>query len=90
MLVKFFEVFKKPDGQINLREIYLNTNNIVSVREEFSQQILDETKRLGLMEESKFSRLSVSEGASTSVVTVVGCPQNIYSKVRRQKKVLKG
>jgi hypothetical protein len=92
MLVKLIEVKRgMRGGAVFLNEIYINSDHIISVSEDShtSDNLVKETKELGLVEGVKFSRVVLSEGNQTRVLTVVGAPSEVHGKVKKRQ-VLRG
>ena len=54
-----------------------------------NQNLVNEVADLGLVEGIKFSRVVLSEGNQTRVLTVVGTPSEVHNKVRKRQ-VLRG
>jgi len=92
MLVKLVEVKREMrGGTASLNEIYVNSSHIVSVSEDrmSNETLLEEAKRLGLIEGVQFSRVVIAEGNQTRALTVVGSPTDVYKSVKK-KQILKG
>jgi hypothetical protein len=90
MLVKLIEVQRGiRGGTSSLREVYLNPQHIISVVEDPAVVLIAETVRLGLIEGTVFSKITIQEGSSSKSVTVVGQPSEIYNKIK-SKRVLRG
>ena len=90
MLVKLIEVQRgMRGGSASLREVYLNPQHIISVVEDPVVVLISEVVRLGLLEGTTFSKITIQEGSSSKSVIVVGQPSEIYSKIKR-KQVLRG
>ena len=92
MLVKLIEVKRgMRGGTAFLNEIYINSAHIISVSEDSNANLnlVNEAKDLGLMEGVQFSRIVLSEGNQTRVLTVVGAPSEVHGKVRKRQ-VLRG
>mgnify|MGYP003122280221 CR=1 FL=1 len=92
MLIKLIEVKRgMRGGTASLNEIYVNSSHIISVSEDMAanENLIHETKTLGLMDNVRFSKIIISEGSTTRVLTVVGTPSEVHNKVRKRQ-VLKG
>ena len=92
MLVKLIEVRREMrGGTASLREIYVNSSHIVSISEDVvaNETLVKEAKSLGLVEGIQFSKVVVSEGNTSRVLTVVGRPQDVYGTVKKRQ-VLRG
>ena len=74
MLIKLIEVKRgMRGGTAFLNEIYVNSSHIISVSDDpnANQNLVNEVADLGLVEGIKFSRVVLSEGNQTRVLTVV-------------------
>ena len=90
MLVKLIEVQRgMRGGTASLREVYLNPQHIISVVENPVVTLIAETIRLGLIEGTVFSKITMQEGNSSKSVIVVGQPSEIYKKINK-KQILRG
>ena len=92
MLVRLTEVLTGlRGGPASLSEIYVNSSHIVSVAEDVRamETLISETKRLGLVENTRFSKIVVTEGSRSRTLTVVGSPHEVYGKIKR-KQILRG
>jgi len=92
MLIKLVEVKREMrGGTATLSEIYVNSSHIISVSEDVmtGENLVNEVKRLGLMENVRFSKVVMSEGNQTRVLTVVGTPSEVHHKVKKRQ-VLRG
>jgi len=92
MLIKLVEVKRgMRGGTAFLNEIYINSSHIISVSEDFNagETLVNEAKNLGLVESARFSKVVLSEGNQTRVLTVVGTPSEVHNKVRK-KQILRG
>ena len=92
MLVKLIEVKRgMRGGSAFLSEIYINSAHIVSVSEDIvaSESLINEAKRLGLIEGVSFSKVVMTEGNQTRALTVVGTPADVYGIVKKRQ-ILKG
>lgn len=92
MLVKLIEVKRgMRGGTAFLNEIYVNSSHIISVSEDSNanKNLVNEVADLGLVDGIKFSRVVLSEGNQTRVLTVVGTPSEVHNKVKKRQ-VLRG
>jgi hypothetical protein len=78
-------------GTALTREVYLNPSHIISVSEDAAanESLLKEMTRLGLPQNTSFSKITLHEGGSSKTITVVGTPTEVYHKIK-QKQILKG
>ena len=92
MLVKLIEVTRGlRGGTASLSEIYINSAHIVSVSDDTvaNESLINEVKSLGLVESVRFSRVTIVEGNRSRVLTIVGTPSEVHSKIRKRQ-VLRG
>lgn len=92
MLVSVIEIKRGIGKQPpSIKEIYINSSHIVSVSEESMaiENLIKESKNLGLVENVQFSKIVLTEGSMTRSITVIGSPQQIYSKIKK-KQILRG
>ena len=92
MLIKLVEVKRgMRGGTASLNEIYINSSHIISVSEDLiaGENLVNEAKNLGLVENVRFSKVVLSEGSQTRSLTVVGTPSEVHNKVRK-KQILRG
>ena len=92
MLIRLVEVEKTIRGSSAfLKEIYLNPDHIISIMDDVraNQTLVQEAIALGLDAEVKFSKITIQEGTSPKIITVVGTPGQIYKKLKK-KTVLRG
>ena len=75
-----------------LREIYVNPEHIISLREEpaYKQKLLEGKLPSGLDSRQEFTRVSLNRGHSGLEVIVVGTPAGIKSQLREEKEILHG
>jgi|TARA_R110000822_G_scaffold194933_1_gene333152 hypothetical protein len=90
MLIKLIEIHNTSGGSKSVRELYINSSNIVSVTEETHSAILEEAKLLGFSDVAHFSSVIIQEGNRTKTITVAHSPQEIYKKIDPSKTLLKG
>ena len=89
MLVKLIEVHN-PFVTPSIRELYINTSNIVSITENVDSSVLEEAKMMGFSDITKFSSIIIQEGNRTRTAIVAHSPQEIYKKINPSKTLLKG
>lgn len=81
MLIKLIEVYKPEGESIHLSEIYVRKDSVKMVKAEHNQNLVTEALSLGILPEAQFSRVTISEGAISRSITVVGSVQEIKNKV---------
>ena len=92
MLVKLIEIKRGTRSSSTfLNEIYINSSHIVSVSEDPTahEGLIKETKKLGLVDNVRFSKIILLEGNSTRALTVVGAPSEIHNKIKKRQ-ILRG
>jgi hypothetical protein len=92
VLVKLVEVKRGLRGETTfLNEIYINSAHIISISEDNNadQNLVNEVASLGLLKGVKFSKVILSEGSQTRVLTVVGAPSEVHNKIKKRQ-VLRG
>jgi hypothetical protein len=76
-----------------LREVYINPEHVVMIREEARMQQLNEDGALppSLNSEHKFTKLTINRGHTGTEIIVVGSPSIIENSLTHiSKKLLKG
>ena len=89
MIVKLVEV-NNTNGSYKLNEVYLNSEHVVSIRP--VSLIVNESQLPdGLDNRTEFSNVYMDHGQTGMVLTVVGPPEVIETKINSAKKqLLKG
>jgi|TARA_Y100000034_G_scaffold120648_1_gene163829 hypothetical protein len=100
MLVKLTEVcggnptFIALRDQFTLKEIFVNPEHVVMVREETRMRQLNEQGLLpeGLDTNHRFSKLTINRGHTGTEIVVVGAPEMVETELNlsRNKQLLKG
>ncbi len=90
MLIKLVEIYNALGNEPAVRELYVNSSNIVSIMSEDHAELLSEAKSLGLSDHTRFSTIILEEGNRTRSVTVAHSPQEIFKKIDPSKTLLKG
>ena len=75
-----------------LREVYVNPEHVVMIREESRMQKLNEQGALptGLKATHQFTKLTINRGHTGTEIVVVGAPSMIESTLNSQRKLIKG
>jgi len=75
---------KGPDRKYTLREIYVNPEHIISLREasSYEQKIVEGIMPEDLDPRQRFTRLMLNRGQTGSEIIVVGAPEMIEDKLR--------
>ena len=98
MLIKLTEVCNNSaitsQQTYTLREVFINPEHVVMIREESRMKQLNEQGKLPaeLNENHRFSKLSINRGHIGSEIVVVGAPETIETALDKNnsKQVLRG
>ena len=75
-----------------LREVFVNPEHVIMIREEARLKQLNEQSRLmpDLESSHRFTKLTINRGHTGTEIVVVGAPDVIESTLNQQKKLLRG
>ena len=96
MLVKLTEVCGTgavtAGRRYSLREVFVNPEHVVMVREEHQMKNLNEQGMLteGLNKEHRFSKITIDKGTTGTEIVVIGDPMTVESALNTHSYVLKG
>jgi hypothetical protein len=97
MLVKLTEVCQNntltsKQQAYTLREVFINPEHVVMIREEARMQQLREQGALpeNLSDSHKFTKLTINRGHTGTEIVVVGAPDIIEKSLNQNKQVLRG
>ena len=96
MLVKLTEVCNNGAVTTNklytLREIFINPEHVVMIREEKRMRELNERGKVasGLDATHQFSKLTINRGQSGTEIVVVGSPELVENTLKKGKQLLRG
>lgn len=96
MLVPFVEIVEKSslgEAKYQIREVFINPDNIVSVKKDDKAETMLREGKLpwDLHEGQSFSRIVLSSAAGAEFITVVGEPEHVVEKCLSTKsRLLKG
>lgn len=96
MLVKLTEVCNNgavtTNRMYSLREIFVNPEHVVMIREEKRMKELNESGHVasGLDTAHRFSKLTINRGQSGTEIIVVGAPDIVESTLKNNKQLLRG
>lgn len=96
MLIKLTEVCQNgaltTQQDYTLREVFVNPEHVVMIREEARLQKLNEQGRLppGLDTEHSFTKLTINRGHTGTEIIVVGAPHIIEGFLNSKKTLLRG
>lgn len=90
-MIKLVEIVRQLN-QYDLREVFINPNHVVSLREDnHTKQLLGEGKLpKGLDERQSFTKLVLDKGTVGLELTIVGNPASVETKLNGEKRVLNG
>jgi len=95
-LVKLTEVCQNgaltTHQNYTLREIFINPEHVVMIREEARMRRLNEQGELptGLNGDHRFTKLTINRGHTGTEIVVVGAPSTIEETLNKQRHLLKG
>ena len=96
MLVKLTEVCNNGAVTTNkiysLREIFVNPEHVVMIREEKRMRELNESGKVasGLDHAHQFSKLTINRGQTGTEIVVVGAPEVVENTLNNTKGLLRG
>ena len=96
MLVKLTEVCSRgtytTSQQYSLREVFVNPEHVVMIREEQRMKQLNEQGHLPseLATEHQFTKLTINRGHTGTEIVVVGSPSMVETSLNTNKGLLKG
>lgn len=75
-----------------LREVFVNPEHVVMIREEARMQDLNEQGRLpeDLNNNHRFTKLTINRGQTGTEIVVVGAPDMIERSLNQNKKLIRG
>lgn len=76
----------------SLREVFVNPEHVVMVREEHQMKNLNEQGILteGLNKDHRFSKITIDKGSTGTDIVVIGDPNTVETALNRRSYVLKG
>ena len=96
MLVKLTEVCGTGavtnNAKYSLREVFVNPEHVVIVREEHRLKQLNEEGLIsaGLDINHRFSKIVIDKGNAGTEIVVIGAPEIIEQTLHNQKQILRG
>lgn len=96
MLVKLTEVCGTgavtTGRRYSLREVFVNPEHVVMVREEHQMRNLNEQGMLteGLDKQHRFSKITIDKGTTGTEIVVIGDPMTVETALNTRSYVLKG
>ena len=75
-----------------LREVFVNPEHVVMIREESHMQHLNEQGQLpeDLNMNHRFTKLTINRGQTGTEIVVVGAPDTIERSLNQNKKLIRG
>ena len=75
-----------------LREVFVNPEHVVMIREESRMQNLNEQGLLpeGLKSEHQFTKLTINRGHTGTEIVVVGAPATVENSLNTNQQLLRG
>ena len=76
----------------SLREVFVNPEHVVMVREEHQMKNLNEQGMLteGLDKKHRFSKITIDKGTTGTEIVVIGDPNTVETVLNKRNYVLKG
>ena len=96
MLVKLTEICQNntltSNRDFTLREVFVNPEHVVMIREESRMQKLNEQGALpsGLKTTHQFTKLTINRGHTGTEIVVVGAPDIVERSLNTNKQLLRG
>ncbi len=97
MLVRLTEVCQNnmltsKKNNYTLREVFVNPEHVVMIREEARMQDLKEQGHLpeDLNNNHRFTKLTINRGQTGTEIVVVGAPDMIEQSLNQNKKLIRG
>jgi hypothetical protein len=96
MLVKLTEVCGTgavtTGRRYSLREVFVNPEHVVMVREEHQMKSLNEQGMLteGLSKDHRFSKITIDKGTTGTDIVVIGDPNTVETALNNRSYVLRG
>jgi hypothetical protein len=96
MLVKLTEVCGTgavtSGRKYSLREVFVNPEHVVMVREEHQMKSLNEQGMLteGLSRDHRFSKITIDKGTTGTDIVVIGDPNTVETALNKRSYILKG
>ena len=96
MLVKLTEVCGTgavtTGRRYSLREVFVNPEHVVMVREEHQMKSLNEQGMLteGLSKDHRFSKITIDKGTTGTDIVVIGDPNTVETALNKRSYVIRG
>ena len=96
MLVKLTEIHHNntltTNSEYTLREVFVNPEHVVMIREEMRMRQLNESGNLpkNLDVNHRFTKLTINRGHTGTEIVVVGAPDMVEKSLNNNKQLLRG
>ena len=97
MLVRLTEVCRNntlttKQNDYTLREVFVNPEHVVMIREEARLQQINEQAPIteGLKQNHRFTKLTINRGHTGTEIVVVGAPDIVERSLNSNKQLLRG
>ena len=97
MLVKLTEVCQRntltsSKQEYSLRDVFVNPEHVVMIREDSRLGQLNENKSLlpGMDGAHQFTKLTINRGQTGTEIVVIGSPQIVEEKLQQNAKLIRG
>ena len=96
MLVKLTEIHQNTTlttkSEYSLREVFVNPEHVIMIREESRMQQLNEQGKLpvDLSNGHRFTKLTINRGHTGTEIVVVGAPDIVERSLNQTKQLLRG
>tara|TARA_B000000557_G_C20632140_1_gene382666 strand:+ start:432 stop:725 length:294 start_codon:yes stop_codon:yes gene_type:complete len=97
MLVRLTEVCRNntlttKQNDYTLREVFVNPEHVVMIREEARLQQINEQTPIteGLKQNHRFTKLTINRGHTGTEIVVVGAPDIVERSLNSNKQLLRG
>ncbi len=97
MMIKLTEVCRNSytlpaADDYTLREVFVNPEHVVMIREEASLRTLNESGQVikDLDSNHRFTRLTINRGQTGTDIVVLGAPHIVESTLNSKRKLIKG
>ncbi|HAW82219.1 MAG TPA: hypothetical protein DCX27_22460 [Balneola sp.] len=96
MLIRLTEVHRNTSlttkNEYMLREVFVNPEHVVMIREDARMQTLNEQSQLpsSLMKDHRFTKLTINRGQTGTEIVVVGAPDMVERSLNQKAQLLRG
>ena len=96
MLVRLTEIHHNSTlttkSEYTLREVFVNPEHVVMIREELRMKQLNENGRLpdNLSQSHRFTKLTINRGHTGTEIVVIGAPDVVEQTLNNKSQLLRG